>query len=277
MESGPALHLALMLTTALSLQACEGCRSTGETAESGDAGESGADSEPADSEPEQSLYDQVCQDEAELACPDDMTAICGAFCMDLWEASRLDASEKSGGSDGTLAVSQAGVIPWYSSDGKAGMNQQIATAACEAAGKQLCSPEEWQVACAGADELSYCYGDKYVASTCNGIDAFCDCDGDGEPDGEDAYAGCRYECDTDLRVVPTGSFPDCIDAWGVFDINGNVWEVVRTDDGHNHYRGGAYNCSDSEALHKCDYDGQENGGFPSAKGFRCCADGELAP
>jgi formylglycine-generating enzyme required for sulfatase activity len=69
--------------------------------------------------------------------------------------------------------------------------------------------------------------------------------------------------------MPTASFPGCVDAYGALDVNGNVWELVDTTDGLAHYRGGAYNCSDSEALHRCDHDGTWN---PSARGFRCCQD-----
>lgn len=215
----------------------------------------------------------VCSDEP-LSCPDDMVAVCGSYCIDIWEASRLDATEKSVGVDNSVATSREGVMPWYSSDSEDGMNREIAAAACEAADKRLCTPQEWELVCATTVGLTYSYGDAYEPSTCNGIDTFCDCDGDGEPDGEDVYPHCRQECDTNFHTVPTGTFSDCTNEFGVFDINGNVWEVVGSDDGINHYRGGAYNCSDSERLHKCAYDGAENGGFPSAKGFRCCADGE---
>jgi hypothetical protein len=215
-----------------------------------------------------------CSEEP-LTCPADMVPICGAYCFDVYEASRPDATEQEPGVDGSQATSRAGVLPWYSSD-SAAMNPDLARVACEAAGKRLCTPAEWELVCATTEGWAYSYGDAYSASTCNGIDAFCDCDQDGEPDGEAAYPHCRDACDTDLHVTPTGAFSACTNAFGAFDVNGNVWEVVATDDGFNHYRGGAYNCSDSERLHRCDYDGVEDGGFPSAKGFRCCADGTPA-
>ncbi len=217
----------------------------------------------------------ACGEETVL-CPDAMVPVCGAYCIDTWEASRPDATMDSVGTDGSMAVSQPGVLPWYSSDSETGMNAEIAGAACEAAGKRLCSAFEWEVVCATTQGLRYSYGDEYSASTCNGIDAFCDCDEDGEPDGEDAYPHCRDDCPTAYAATPTGSFSDCTNSFGAYDINGNVWELVSSTDGLNHYRGGAYNCTDSEHLHQCAYDGLENDGFPSAKGFRCCADAEAA-
>jgi len=215
----------------------------------------------------------VCGDDP-LDCPEGMTSVCGSYCIDVWEASRQDATAEDGGMEDSLSMSQPGVIPWYSNDAQVGMNQQLASAACDGAGKRLCSAQEWELVCATLDETTYAYGDSYDASICNGIDTYCDCDGDGEPDGDEVFPHCRDACDTDFHVMPTGSFPACTNSFGIFDINGNVWELVASDDGVNHYRGGAYNCSDSERLHRCDYDGAESGSFPSAKGFRCCADGE---
>jgi formylglycine-generating enzyme required for sulfatase activity len=147
------------------------------------------------------------------------------------------------------------------------MNQAIASAACAAADKRLCTMQEWRVVCRGPDDLDYCYGNDFDPLTCNGIDTYCTCE------EEDPYPHCYLECGADFHVMPTGSFPDCTNSYGVWDINGNVWEIVASDDGLDHYRGGAYNCRDSEQLHHCDYDATWD---PSAKGFRCCADGTTA-
>ena len=68
---------------------------------------------------------------------------------------------------------------------------------------------------------------------------------------------------------PTGNSPNCASDYGVYDLNGNVWEVVDHGDNKEHFRGGAYNCYNSEQLHRCDYDADWG---PSAKGFRCCKD-----
>jgi hypothetical protein len=175
-------------------------------------------------------------------CPPLMASV-GDFCIDLYEASRGDATATSAGSDGTQAYSSAGVLPWQVA------SNAEAAGACAAAGKRLCSPAEWQIACEGPDQTTYAYGDRYSATTCNGIDTF-----------------ANYN----FHLTATGSFPGCTNAWGVFDMNGNVWEHVAGGTDLT-VRGGAYNCSDSVTYHRCDY--VPTTWSPSAKGFRCCADG----
>jgi len=205
-------------------------------------------------------------------CPSDMINIENRFCIDRYEASRPDATPSYPGSDSSYATSRSGVIPWYP------VNIETARKACESAGKRLCRPEEWFFNCTGTKNTVYVYGNTYSPTICNGIDAFCNCDNPSCADLKTCpYPHCYNQsssdgggpCGANLRVMPTGSFPDCLNEWGVYDINGNVWEIVDTNDGLEHFRGGAYNCGDSELLHRCDYDATWG---PSAKGFRCCKD-----
>ena len=190
-------------------------------------------------------------------CPEGMVPVENQFCIDAFEASRPDATSTSTGSDESMAVSVGGVTPWkvYS--------LEEAEAACQAAGKRLCEPEEWYQACTGPEEYTYTYGDTYVADACNGIDTHCECD-----DGEH-YEGCYSECGGAYYMVATGSMSDCTNGYGVYDMSGNLWEYVAgaADD---EVRGGAYNCGDSAATHQC---GFELTWTPSARGFRCCHDG----
>ena len=53
------------------------------------------------------------------------------------------------------------------------------------------------------------------------------------------------DCATGFHIEPTGLFPGCVDEYGAFDINGNVWEVVASDRDYRGYevRGGAFNGS----------------------------------
>jgi len=210
-------------------------------------------------------------------CPPCMALVKGTFCMDTYEASRPDATSSSPGTLSTVATCKAGVIPWHFF----GLTKAEAQGACAAAGKRLCTPTEWEQACHGPQLTVYSYGSTYDPTTCNGIDTYCFC---GAGQACDGVLPCPYPhcfnlpppgsttppyCGSWFHVMPTGSFPGCVDAWGVYDLNGNVWELVDTSDGLDHFRGGAYNCGDSETLHRCDYDATWG---PSAQGFRCCAD-----
>ena len=205
-------------------------------------------------------------------CPDDMVNVSDVFCIDRYEASRPDATDTSFGVDGSKATSRPGVLPWFPVD------YSIAKAACEATAKRLCTLDEVYKVCAGPQVLEYSYGNQYVADTCNGIDAFCDCDSPNCTGLEECpYPHCRsyspegvygQGCGAAFHVVSTGTFPACMDAYGAMDIVGNVWELVDTGTTESWYKGGAYNCGNSETLHKC------NGLYQniSAKGFRCCQD-----
>ena len=176
-----------------------------------------------------------------LECPEDMVAVGNAFCIDRYEASRPDATDSSSGKDESRALSRAGVLPWRLGDDNAG-----ARAACVAAGKDLCTEMQWSLACEGSRKTVYGYGNEYEPETCNGIDLF--------------GAGSH-------KLLPTGALEDCHSDHGVFDINGNLWEHVLGGSGAT-VRGGAYDCSDSRRLHRCDY--IPISWTPLSLGFRCC-------
>lgn len=199
-------------------------------------------------------------------CPEDMLLVERTFCVDRYEASRPDASATRAGVDGSRAVSRAGVIPW-----QVGGDNAAAQAACVAAGKRLCTPVEWEFACKGPADTTYGYGNGYNPLLCNGIDTYCDCDGACADKSPCPFAGCQNTCGATFRLEPTGSFPACTNGFGVFDMNGNLWEHVLDGSGRT-VRGGAFNCADSRELHQCAY--VPNNWTPSALGFRCCREPE---
>lgn len=198
-----------------------------------------------------------------LDCPTDMASIDDVFCMDLHEASRPDATDDDAGGDSSRATSRPGMLPW-----QVETNQQAQTA-CTAAGKDLCTAVQWQAACEGPETTIYAYGDVYDPVICNGIDRFCRCGADTGCADEAVcpFPGCYHRCGADFRVLPTGASRECRGPHGVFDLNGNLWEHVKGGDA-SQVRGGAFNCSDSERFHRCDY--VPSNWAPLALGFRCC-------
>lgn len=162
------------------------------------------------------------------------------YCIDIYEASRTDATAGDAGIDDSTATSREGVLPWRVLD------NETADQACRAAGKWLCTPEEWEYACRGPNDTVYAYGEDYEMETCNGLEAF----------GEGNH-----------HVTPTGSFEECTNAFGVYDMSGNLWEHTSDGDGTT-VRGGAYNCYSPEARLRCDY--IPGNWVPTALGFRCC-------
>lgn len=168
----------------------------------------------------------------------------------------IDAFEASIGGDGR-AVSLAGVRPaiasWFESK-----------AACEAAGKRLCTEEEWVSACIGEPALDangnghftdgevtgrlYPYGPFYDKGACR--------------DSEDKYTG---------TAAATGSMAGCRTAEGVYDMSGNLYEWVGTTPDEASMMGGDWRTATSGTCRRraATYGpGIKN----DTVGFRCCSD-----
>lgn len=93
-----------------------------------------------------------------ISCPADMVNVGGAFCIDRFEASREDATNTSQGTVQSHAVSKPGVLPWRLSGPDSNL---VARQACQAAGKDLCSAQQWKLACQGSASTVYGYGNNY--------------------------------------------------------------------------------------------------------------------
>lgn len=205
-----------------------------------------------------------------FSCPEGMVSIDDQFCIDIYEASKVDATDKNSGSDTTRAVSRPNVLSWQV------RSNEEAQHACEASGKTLCTSLQWEKACKGSKQTTYGYGNDYDPTVCDGIDKYCTCGDDSSCAGRELcpFPHCYVECgrQSALKQDPTGTNQACTNDYGVFDMNGNLWEHVYNGDSTT-VRGGAYNCVDSEMLHRCDY--VPGDWTPSALGFRCCAAGDF--
>ena len=88
---------------------------------------------------------------------------------------------------------------------------------CAAEGKRLCSPSEWRTACQGDQMRSFSSTDDLTAYDSRdhfGV-RFCNVPGS---------AFSHFSSDPTAQLVPSGSFPNCGSATGVFDLTGNMDE-----------------------------------------------------
>ena len=183
------------------------------------------------------------------ACPEGMARVEGLLtCIDRWESSTV-ADGKGGLGP---AVSRAGAIPadsvsWEDADGS-----------CRAAGKRLCSSDEWLTACRGREGRQYPYGAAFDPLRCNGYQY-------GKKAGKN-------------EKRPTGSLAGCDNGLGVMDLSGNVWEWTATADQTGTLRrlqGGGFANDDEEKELGCGFRrpvhqpiNQRHSGI----GYRCCRD-----
>ena len=168
---------------------------------------------------------------------------------------QIDSFENTIGPDGK-AISAAGQTPsirvsWYD-----------AKAACEKAGKRLCTAEEWLVACSGArpvdDDKNGNIADDYV-------------EGNEYPYGAVFRQGfCHVDADQETgSVAPAGANPLCKSEQGVYDLTGNVAEWVGATEADAMLLGGGYFFEDKAKCQK-DQASFGPGWAHRYSGFRCC-------
>lgn len=170
------------------------------------------------------------------------TVVLGDLEIFAYEASRVDATADAAGFDESGGLcSRPGVLPWT------GLTWPDANRVCMAHGFRLCSNDEWQAACQGADRMwSFPYAAAHEAARCN-----------------DHVSGSG-------AVEPTGARENCRTPEGIYDMSGNVWEL--TVDGAK--RGASWKLN-AVMFHidaaRCDNFYDLNEGFADDDlGFRCC-------
>ena len=103
--------------------------------------------------------------------------------------------------------------------------------ACEAQGKRLCEKSEWTFACEGPDMHPYPYGDGYHRDK-----TACNIDNHVPKDIKNVLKVTRRDSPDgkvlDGLLVPAGSNPKCVSAFGVHDMVGNIDEFVHDPNGH---------------------------------------------
>jgi sulfatase modifying factor 1 len=218
-------------------------------------------------------------------CPPGMAHIAvegaPAYCIDRWEAQVVEVKGKSEVAHAPTqpvtnlsvrAVTKAGVTP------QGYISKNEAEAACKASKKRLCKGVEWDRACRGKTPTAFPYGDERKTGYCNDsgrapIAAL-------HPELADVYASGQAMNDPRINeapntVAPTGSFTHCRNAFGVYDMVGNLHEWVADvhDGSRGTFRGGYYQdthlngdgCTYRTTAHDVSY-------HDYSTGFRCCAD-----
>jgi sulfatase modifying factor 1 len=213
-------------------------------------------------------------------CPTGMSYIEAAgFCVDRWEAhvevfdgtsyvphSPYETLDSVSGK--YRAATDPSVVPQGYISGEQSLE------ACLQAGKRLCSMEEYRMACRGPADTTYPYGDAYQSGACNegrtvhpllelyGADA-------GPEIWDSAHMNdpaINQQADT---VALTGEYAQCTNAYGAFDMVGNLHEWVDDPDGT--FLGGFYvdaeingsGCTYTTTAHQFGY-------HDYSTGFRCC-------
>ena len=147
------------------------------------------------------------------------------------------------------------------------MSWYAANDACEAAGKRMCTEEEWVSACQGVravdDDHNRQFADDLI-------------EGNTYPYGDYHEPGRCWESKdhTTFRPVYTGEMPACVTKAAVYDLTGNVEEWVGDSAETAVLLGGAYNTDKDHA--RCYRRNDTFGaGYASMRtGFRCCSNAE---
>lgn len=152
---------------------------------------------------------------------------------------------------------------------------QDARAMCAAAGKRLCTEEEFNFACEGEEMRVHVYGNARDATQCNFdrpyrprefvFTAWDTCQAD---------PACKAAFDGIDQRLPAGSMETCRSRQGIFDLIGNVNEWVMIPDKRTPHRSGIKGgwwgpirarCRPTVTFH-------DEGDFGYEVGFRCCSD-----
>lgn len=210
-------------------------------------------------------------------CPPGMTRV-DSFCIDRWEAALVEVlpndalapwSPYASPGDATMrAVSAPDLVP------QAYISQVRAAAACQMAGKRMCSDVEWLRACQGSTTTIYPFGNAPMPGVCNdartchpAIQYF-------ETGADWIWSELDHPCLDQLPggLAETGANPGCVSEDGAFDMMGNLHEW--TADPAGTFRGGFFvdtaingpGCTYKTTAHTVTY-------WDYSTGFRCCADG----
>lgn len=201
------------------------------------------------------------------ACPSDMVLVEGEYCTDL--EVRCKKSHYAKANKKTICEEFAEptrcigkkekrryCIDKYEFPNKAGEKPEImndfphAQKKCAALGKRVCTESEWTMACEGPSYKPFPYGYKRDPNKCRGDRPY------RHPKKQKnglllTHSKDKSAAEAELErlwdAVPSGSHPDCVSDYGVFDMPGNADELAASEgltseygtmkmpDGHTEY------------------------------------------
>jgi hypothetical protein len=214
-------------------------------------------------------------------CPPEMVQI-EAYCIDRWEDFVVELDERGHESPHSpyetvedlmiRAKSAGGVVP------QAYMSRVQSAKACANAGKRLCTAHEFVNACNGGDPaVLYPYGGttrkKGACNEGKGSSMVHIFGWDSHKWTEAGFNDPRLN-QWEGGLAKTGSFPQCVSPFGVYDCVGNLHEWVDEPDpqGRGRFRGGFYGDAEMNGS-GCTY--VTHAHAPTyhdySTGFRCCS------
>lgn len=139
---------------------------------------------------------------------------------------------------------------------------------CAKRGKRVCSEQEWELACEGGDRRPWSYGWRMDKNVCNSNKAWKPFDLNKLAAGGE---GAKEESARLWQGANSGQFAACASPFGVFDLNGNLEEWVRSRKWRAHdgaLMGGFWakawtGCRGTNDAHPSSFVFYETG-------FRCC-------
>jgi len=207
-------------------------------------------------------------------CPAGMK-VAGTVCVDAYEGFLVELTDAgtrdwspyfNPGTRNMLAVSAPGAVP------QGYINADQAEAACNHAGKRLCTSTEWLRACQGSAQSTYPYGNTREPGVCNDARAVhpaVEYFGTSDPSVFNMIDNaCLNQLANGLDL--TGGNPGCITEDGLMDMMGNLHEWVSDVDGT--FRGGFYvdtRINGNGCLYVTTAHNRLHWDYST--GFRCCA------
>ena len=174
------------------------------------------------------------------ACPEDMVLVDGDYCTELevrclkkWHApqNNLWVCEKV--AEPTRCVGETVpkryCIDRYEFPNRKGVRPMVmqnfyqAQVHCAKRGKRVCTESEWTMACEGPERTPFPYGYVRDATKCHGDQPW------GHPDGPKLRRRDPAELERLWQGVPSGSQPECVSGYGVYDMPANADELAASE------------------------------------------------